>query len=59
MAKSEEALTFSQYRNNTNPCWWKDSCLRINVLHCVGLYFCVFYLGCVALLRDDSMRTLR
>lgn len=22
-----------------------DKCLRTNVLHCVGLYFCVFYLG--------------
>ncbi|KAL1853092.1 hypothetical protein VTK73DRAFT_9108 [Phialemonium thermophilum] len=45
MANSEAPLTFGQFRNNTNPRWWKDPGLRINVLHCVGLYFCVFYLG--------------
>lgn len=36
---------FSHLRNNTDPTWYKDQCLRKNVFHCVGLYFCVFYLG--------------
>lgn len=31
--------------DNTNKLWIKDPALRINVLHCIGLYFCVFYLG--------------
>ncbi|OQU94098.1 hypothetical protein CLAIMM_00510 isoform 2 [Cladophialophora immunda] len=31
--------------NNTNPSWWRDPGLRVNVVHCIGLYFCVFYLG--------------
>ncbi|KAI1344255.1 general substrate transporter [Xylariaceae sp. FL0016] len=35
----------SHLRNNTNPTWWKDAGLRRNVLHCVGFYFGVFYLG--------------
>jgi MFS family permease len=38
-------MSFSHIPNNTNFRWWKDPCLRINVLHCTGLYFCVFYLG--------------
>lgn len=36
---------FSTLKNNTNPTWYKDAGLRKNVLHCVGLYFAVFYLG--------------
>ncbi|KDN70328.1 hypothetical protein CSUB01_11580 [Colletotrichum sublineola] len=36
---------FAKYQNNTHPTWYKDAGLRKNVLHCVGLYFCVFYLG--------------
>ena len=31
--------------DNTNSWWFKDPRLRQNVLHCVGLYFCVFYPG--------------
>lgn len=36
---------FTTLSNNTNSTWWKDAGLRKNVFHCVGLYFCVFYLG--------------
>lgn len=43
--KAVRETNFSHLQNNTNPQWWKDRCLRINVLHCVGMYFCVFYLG--------------
>lgn len=43
--KAAREMNFSHLRNNTNPQWWKDRCLRINVLHCIGMYFCVFYLG--------------
>jgi len=45
MGAGVEKQTFSQLKNNTNPSWWKDPGLRVNVLHCIGLYFCVFYLG--------------
>ncbi|KAK3677010.1 hypothetical protein LTR78_003215 [Recurvomyces mirabilis] len=45
MAKKKEKMSFSHLKNNTNPSWWKDSALRRNVLQCIGLYFCVFYLG--------------
>lgn len=30
---------------NTDRRWWKDPCLRLNIFHCTGLYWCVFYLG--------------
>jgi hypothetical protein len=26
--------------------WWRDPGLRMNVMHCMGLCFCVYYLGC-------------
>ncbi|KAJ9613881.1 hypothetical protein H2200_002017 [Cladophialophora chaetospira] len=53
MGKERTKETFGQFKSahrpfhtyNTNPSWWKDPGLRVNVLHCVGLYFCVFYLG--------------
>ncbi|KAK5168857.1 uncharacterized protein LTR77_006166 [Saxophila tyrrhenica] len=44
MAEKKE-MSFAHIPNNTNSRWWKDPCLRINVFHCIGLYFCVFYLG--------------
>ncbi|KAI1121208.1 general substrate transporter [Nemania abortiva] len=40
-----EVATYSLFQNNTNKRWWLDPGLRINVLHCCCLYFCVFYLG--------------
>jgi MFS family permease len=43
--KTTKVAHFSKYQNNTNPTWYKDAGLRKNVLHCIGLYFCVFYLG--------------
>lgn len=45
MARGSKDMSFSHFKNNTDPKWWRDPCLRTNVLHCVGLYFCVFYLG--------------
>ncbi|KAK5957724.1 hypothetical protein OHC33_000913 [Knufia fluminis] len=45
MAGDAGNQSFQHFKNNTNPKWWMDKCLRTNVLHCVGLYFCVFYLG--------------
>lgn len=36
-------------QNNTNPKWWLDPCLRRNVLHCLGISLCVYYLGCGSL----------
>ncbi|GJN80089.1 sugar transporter [Purpureocillium lilacinum] len=45
MASPTNEPAYTRYRNNTNPQWWKDAGLRVNVLHCAGLYFCVFYLG--------------
>ncbi|KAH8816080.1 general substrate transporter [Xylogone sp. PMI_703] len=45
MGKQTNVMSFAHLRNNTKSSWWKDSCLRMNVLHCAGLYFCVFYLG--------------
>ncbi|RFU34788.1 hypothetical protein B7463_g1558, partial [Scytalidium lignicola] len=46
MAKQNTSVkTFTQCRNNTNPHWWRDPGLRLNVFHCIVLYFCVFYLG--------------
>jgi len=47
MASTTNEPAYTRYRNNTNPQWWKDAGLRVNVLHCAGLYFCVFYLGYV------------
>ncbi|KAK5728536.1 hypothetical protein LTR15_001672 [Elasticomyces elasticus] len=38
-------MSFGHLQNNTDPKWWRDPGLRINVLQCIGLYFCVFYLG--------------
>jgi len=43
--KAARANNFSRLQNNTLPVWYKDPGLRKNVFHCVGLYFCVFYLG--------------
>ncbi|KAK4936141.1 hypothetical protein LTR10_022937 [Elasticomyces elasticus] len=43
--KDSKLSHIATLRNNTNPTWWRDPCLRKNVFHCVGLYFCVFYLG--------------
>lgn len=43
--KAARETHFSHLRNNTSPTWWRDPGLRKNVFHCVGLYFCVFYLG--------------
>ena len=43
--KAAKQNHFSHLRNNTDPSWWRDPGLRKNVFHCVGLYFCVFYLG--------------
>ena len=43
--KAAKQNNYSHLRNNTNPVWYKDAGLRKNVFHCVGLYFCVFYLG--------------
>lgn len=43
--KAARQMNFSHLINNTNPVWYKDSGLRKNVAHCVGLYLCVFYLG--------------
>lgn len=44
-----KAFTFQpdtdMIEQNTNSRWWKDPCLRLNVFHCTGLYWCVFYLG--------------
>ena len=40
-------MSFAHLKNNTKDKWWQDPCLRKNVYHCVGLYFCVFYLGYV------------
>ncbi|VUC29053.1 unnamed protein product [Clonostachys rosea] len=45
MAGENEEPAYRQYRNNTDPKWWRDPGLRTNVFHCAGLYFCVFYLG--------------
>lgn len=44
--------SFAQIRNNTNPRWWRDAGLRLNVFHCVILYFCVFYLGLIYTIRQ-------
>jgi hypothetical protein len=45
MAGDSTGMSFSHLRNNTNKKWWLDPCLRVNVVQCIGLYFCVFYLG--------------
>lgn len=42
---SGEELSFHQHRNNTNRRWWLDAGLRVNVFHCIILFFAVFYLG--------------
>lgn len=43
--KAAKEMHFAHLNNNTNSTWYRDPCLRRNVFHCVGLYFCVFYLG--------------
>jgi hypothetical protein len=43
--KAAREMHFSHLANNALTPWWKDAGLRKNVLHCVGLYFAVFYLG--------------
>ncbi|KAF4547901.1 Sugar (and other) transporter-like protein 28 [Elsinoe fawcettii] len=45
MAGDIATKSWSEYKNNTNPSWWRDPGLRWNVWQCAGLYFCVFYLG--------------
>ncbi|KAH8822939.1 hexose transporter-like protein [Flagelloscypha sp. PMI_526] len=40
-----DATSYSQFTNNTSSAWWKDPCLRRNVLHCLGISLCVYYLG--------------
>ncbi|EED13700.1 hexose transporter protein [Talaromyces stipitatus ATCC 10500] len=37
--------TFERFSNNTNPKWWKDACLRMNVFYCIGCMMCPVYLG--------------
>lgn len=45
MAGDSASMSFSHLENNTRSRWWRDPCLRVNVVQCIGLYFCVFYLG--------------
>ncbi|KAF2104987.1 general substrate transporter [Rhizodiscina lignyota] len=45
MAGDSNQMSFARYQNNTAKWWLKDPGLRQNVLHCIGLYFAVFYLG--------------
>ncbi|PSK37359.1 High-affinity glucose transporter [Elsinoe australis] len=45
MADQQATKSWKDYKNNTDPSWWRDPGLRRNVYQCVGLYFCVFYLG--------------
>ncbi|EKC97194.1 hexose transporter [Trichosporon asahii var. asahii CBS 8904] len=40
-----QETTFAHIENNTHPCWWKDRCLRRNVVHLLGISLCVYYLG--------------
>lgn len=43
--KAAKQMHFMSLKNNTHPTWYKDAGLRMNVWHCVGFYFAVFYLG--------------
>ncbi|ETS76806.1 hypothetical protein PFICI_12193 [Pestalotiopsis fici W106-1] len=45
MGGSNSQPTYRDLPNNTASCWWKDSCLRRNVLYGVGCMMCPFYLG--------------
>ncbi|PYH92063.1 hexose transporter protein [Aspergillus ellipticus CBS 707.79] len=44
--------SFANIANNTDPCWWKDPCLRWNVLYAFRCMLCPFYLG-----YDQSLLT--
>lgn len=41
-----QETSFAHIQNNTHPKWWRDPCLRRNVVHLFGISLCVFYLGC-------------
>ncbi|KFY63325.1 hypothetical protein V497_02046 [Pseudogymnoascus sp. VKM F-4516 (FW-969)] len=45
MTKDHFTPTYARLVNNTNPSWWKDSCLRWNVFYTLGCMLCPFYLG--------------
>jgi hypothetical protein len=41
--------------DNAADSWWRDPGLRMNVMHCMGLCFCVYYLGCKSYPHYGSM----